>query len=136
MTHIDFLSVGRVKTIHENQIRNYGGRSGIVDENALASAVAQPYAMFGGKHLYESLYMMAAVYLFGLVHNHPFVDGNKRVATVAAIVFLEMNGILFEGEEDELSEFVLKVIAEKVTREEISKFLEARSSLIPLSDPK
>ncbi|MBI3855807.1 MAG: Fic family protein, partial [Planctomycetes bacterium] len=73
-----FLSTESVQRIHEDQIQRYGGSLGIRDMGLLESAVAMPQAGSGGQYFHTDLYEMAAAYLFHLVKNHPFVDGNKR----------------------------------------------------------
>jgi death-on-curing protein len=69
---------------HAHQIANYGGSEGLRDSNLLASAIAQPEASFAGNFLHADLYEMAAAYLFHIVSDHPFIDGNKRVGLEAA----------------------------------------------------
>jgi len=106
---IDFLTLDDVIAIYEDQIERYGGQAGIRDMNALLSAVAMPQATFDGKHLHADIFEMAAAYLFHLVQNHPFVDGNKRAGAVAALVFLDLNGVEVSIDDDRLVEFVLDV---------------------------
>src|SRR5947208_1858403 len=84
----EFLTLHEVLGIHANQIELYGGSLGIRDQGLLEAALAQPEATFGGDYLHHDIYEMAAAYLFHLVQNHPFIDGNKRVGTVAATVVL------------------------------------------------
>ncbi len=86
-----FLTLGEVLEIHRDQIGRYGGAAGIRDLGLLQSALSQPRATFGGEFLHGDLAEMAAAYLFHLVCDHPFVDGNKRVGLVSAIVFLRLN---------------------------------------------
>ena len=87
------LSIGSVREIHAEAIRQFGGLRGIRDENLLASAVLAPQSSFGGKSPYADIVEIAAAYLFYICKNHPFLDGNKRTAMMAAIVFLRFNGI-------------------------------------------
>jgi death-on-curing protein len=75
-----FLTLGEAFAIHANQIEQYGGEPGLRDEGLLRSALAQPEASFGGEWLHTTLAEMAGAYLFHLVKNHAFVDGNKRTA--------------------------------------------------------
>ena len=89
----DFLSVDDVLSLHADQVTLYGGDPGVRDLGLLESAVAQPRASFGGELLHKDLFEMAAAYLFHIVQNHPFLDGNKRTGVVAALVFLDLNGI-------------------------------------------
>ena len=88
--------------IHRDQIDRYGGSPGIRDIKLLESAVATPAAGFGEDYLHTNIYEMAAAYLFHIIRNHPFTDGNKRTGAVAAIVFLMMNGIELHAGEDGL----------------------------------
>lgn len=88
-----FLTLAEVVEVHADQIRRYGGQSGVRNFGLLESALAQPEAWFGGEWLHDGLYEMAAAYAFHLCQNHAFIDGNKRVALAAALVFLELNGI-------------------------------------------
>jgi len=82
-----FLKLQRVLQIHESQIESFGGSSGIRDLGLLKSALAMPQASFGGTYLHADLYEMAAAYLFHIVSNHPFLDGNKRTGTAVALFF-------------------------------------------------
>jgi len=88
-----FLTLEEVIEIHADQITRYGGTAGIQDIMLLQSAVATPQAGFGDQYLHADLFEMAAAYLFHIVQNHPFVDGNKRVGVATALVFLELNQI-------------------------------------------
>lgn len=86
-----FLSVAEVCALHRDQLRLYGGSEGLRDERMLESAVATPAATFDGEFLHEDLFHMAAAYAFHIAENQPFVDGNKRTALNAALVFLDIN---------------------------------------------
>jgi len=89
-----FLSLEEVLEIHRQQIDRYGGASGVRDLSLLESAIAQPQASFSNEFLHASIPAMAAAYLFHICRNHPFVDGNKRVAASAAITFLTIGNRL------------------------------------------
>jgi death-on-curing protein len=123
-----FLTLDEVLTIHADQIERYGGMSGVRDLGLLQSAIAQPQASFSGQLLYSTLFEMAAAYLFHLVKNHPFVDGNKRVGTAAALVFLEMNDIEVTVAEDHLAAFVFDVAQGLKDKLEITNFLRQNVS--------
>jgi len=82
-----------VVELHAMQLARYGGAAGLRDRALLDSAVAQPQASYGGAWLHPDLWTMAAAYLFHLVQNHPFVDGNKRTGLLSALVFLSLNGV-------------------------------------------
>lgn len=104
-----FLTLDEVVEIHRDQIDRYGGTAGIRDLGMLQSALAQPAASFGGQFLHANPFEMAAAYLFHLVQNHPFIDGNKRVGLVSALVFLQMNDQEIQATDDELVTLVIGV---------------------------
>jgi len=106
-----FLRLDEVLLIHRDQIERYGGRPGIRDLGLLQSALAVPEAGIRDRYLHEDLFEMAAAYLFHLVRDHPFVDGNKRVGAVAALVFLSLNGVVMEPTERQL-EKIVRAVAE------------------------
>jgi death-on-curing protein len=122
-----FLTQEEVLLTHETQIARYGGSTGIRDMGLLASALAMPQTSFGGTYLHSDHYEMAAAYLFHIVSNHPFIDGNKRTGTVAALTFLDMNGYWF-GEkdidmlDDALEALVLSVASGETRKDEIATF--------------
>ena len=123
-----FLTLDEVLAIHSDQLARYGGRPGIRDLALLESALAQPSASFGGRMLHADIFEMAAAYLFHIVQNHAFIDGNKRVGTAAAIIFLGLNEIVFNADETELEAFVRDVAQGLATKEEISAFLRKCSN--------
>jgi death-on-curing protein len=88
----EFLTLDDVLKIHERELLRFGGLAGLRDPRLLESAIAQPMATFGGEYLHEDLFGMAAAYLFHIVKNHPFLDGNKRTGFIAALTFLTING--------------------------------------------
>ena len=88
-----FLTFDEVMDIHRDQIERYGGTLGVRDAALLESALAAPQSGFGDQYLHGDLFEMASAYLFHLVQNHPFLDGNKRVGTAAALTFLVLNGV-------------------------------------------
>lgn len=124
----EFLRVDEILRIHQDQIERYGGDASIRDAGLLMSATAMPQASFGGELLHRDLFEMAAAYLFHIVQNHPFVDGNKRTGTVAALVFLAMNEVETEADEDELVEFVLAVAQGEADKPRIAEFLRQHAS--------
>jgi death-on-curing protein len=119
-----YLGIGAVLYLHEQLIRSFGGSLGIRDEGGLKSALARPRSTFGGQPLYPTLLEKAAALLESLCLNHPFVDGNKRVAYAAAGLFLELNGWRLRAETDDAVAFMLDVAAGKRSKEEIRIWLE------------
>jgi len=87
------LTVEIVKEIHSEAILRFGGSDGLRDAALLESAVAAPQASIGGSSPFEDVVEVAGAYLFYLCRNHPFVDGNKRTALGACLVFLRLNGV-------------------------------------------
>lgn len=123
-----FLSLEEVLALHDDQLRRYGGAGGLRDLGLLSSAVAIPKATFGGELLHQSLFETAAAYLFHIARNHPFLDGNKRTALAAALVFLWLNDQEIEAGEDELTELVLGVAEGRVSKAEVAVFLKGHAS--------
>ncbi len=119
---IEFLTLDDVLETHREQIRVYGGSDGLRDAGLLESALAQPSAQFGGVHLHQGLCAMAAAYLFHLVQNHPFMDGNKRVGLEAALLFLEINNFPIQVEDDELIDLVLSTAQGQTSKAAIAEF--------------
>ena len=117
-----FLTLEEALEIHQDQLARYGGTDGNLNHASLESALAQPQASFGGRFLHADVFEMAAAYLFHLAQNHAFADGNKRVATVAAIVFLSLNGYELDADESELENLVLSVARGEVRGDEIAAF--------------
>jgi death-on-curing protein len=87
-----FLSLEEILDLHADQLRLFGGADGIRDRGALEAAVAMPSATFAGSFLHDGVFDMAAAYAFHIAENQPFLDGNKRTALNAALVFLYLNG--------------------------------------------
>jgi death-on-curing protein len=118
------LTVDIVQEIHEVAIGRFGGMSGVRENSLLESAVAAPQATFRGKSPYEDLIEIGAAYLFYLCKNHPFIDGNKRVALGSALLFFRLNGIepIIDGSEWE--ELTLDVASSKLDRQETTDRLQ------------
>jgi death-on-curing protein len=125
-----FLSLAEVLEIHQDQVTRYGGSAGIRDIDLLKSALGMPAATYGGEFLHTDLFEMAAAYLFHLVKNHPFLDGNKRVGAVAALVFLALNAYNFEAPEEDLAEMVLAVARGELDKADVAVFLRRWSNEI------
>lgn len=121
------LSVEAVLALHEEVLRAHGGSPGIRDRALLESAVAAPQASFGGEALIRNAVEMAAAYLFYLCRHHPFVDGNKRTALVACLVFLEANNRLPNPglPADAWEALVIDVAASRIDRDHTTRRLRA-----------
>lgn len=126
-----FLDLDQVLALHADQIARYGGSLGVRDLGLLQSAIAMPRAAFGGQLLHSTLPEMAAAYLFHLVQNHAFVDGNKRIGLATAIAFLGLNDLWLEAAPDELVELVLSVANGKSGKPEIAVFI--REHAVPFT---
>jgi death-on-curing protein len=118
----NFLSLAEILEIHRDQINRYGGDPGIRDLGLLQSALAMPAAGFGGRFVHGDLYEMAAAYLFHIVQNHPFVDGNKRTGVVAALVFLALNGVTIEAVENVFEKVVWAVARGEADKATVAEF--------------
>ena len=101
----------QILLLHEQLIAETGGSSGLRDEGMLDSALNAPFQSFGGEDVYPSLQQKAARLCFGLVKNHPFVDGNKRIGAHVMLVFLALNGIELQHTQTELSDVILQLAA-------------------------
>ena len=128
MAEIRYLNVEAVKVIHEEVLAAHGGSAGLRDNGLLESAVAAPQASFGGEVLIKNAVEIAAAYLYYLCGNHPFVDGNKRTALAACLVFLEGNGLLPDADfqvkdVDSWEMLVLDVASGKLDRDSTTKGL-------------
>jgi death-on-curing protein len=117
------LTVKIVLEIHAEAIARFGGSDGMRDMALLESAVAAPQASFGGRSPYSDLAEVAAAYLFYLCRNHPFIDGNKRAALGACLVFLRLNGIEPKADGAEWEEMTLAVAAGDIDRQQTTKRL-------------
>jgi death on curing protein len=122
---IRFLGLDEVLAIHREQVTRYGGLEGVRDLGLVESAVAAPEASIDAAYLHGTLCEMAAAYLYHLAQNHPFLDGNMRVAAASMFLFLYMNDLEPDCTEDELVELTLGVASGKVTKAEIAVFLGA-----------
>jgi death-on-curing protein len=108
--------------IHEMSLQQHGGRIGIRDEGLLESALARPRQKFA----YDpdtTVFALASAYSFGIVRNHPFLDGNKRTGFVAGILFLELNGYRFLASEESAATAVMELAAGAMDEARYAEFL-------------
>ncbi len=117
-----FLTLDEVLALHADQVRRYGGASGLRDLALLQSAIAMPETTFDGEFLHPSVFEMAAAYLFHIARNHPFVDDNKRTAFMCALVFLGLNGERLEADADELYALIDDTARGNIDKAQVSVF--------------
>ena len=119
-----YLTLEQILEMHAALVEKFGGLQGVRDANLLISAVETPKAAMFGDDLYPTVYDKAAVYLFHIVRNHPFNDGNKRTGFSAAYLFLKANKVRIRFEDEVYEEFVVEVAKGKKTKEEIAYFFK------------
>jgi death on curing protein len=124
---IKFLNKATILTFHQDQLERYGGKEGIRDEKLLESALAQPEASFGGEYVHKDLFHMAAVYGFHLCQNHPFYDGNKRIALIAMYTFLYVNGYQLVADKKSLFAIMMDLAQGNVSKDELRGYLKKNS---------
>ena len=119
------LSKPQIFLLHEQLIAETGGSSGLRDEGMLDSALNAPFQTFGEEDVYPSLQQKAARLCFGLVKNHPFVDGNKRIGAHVMLVFLALNGIELQHTQTELSDVILQLAAGTIQSSDLLSWILA-----------
>ena len=122
-----FVTVEEVIQIHDELVIEFGGLQGIRDMGLLISAIEMPKAMMFGEYLHDSIYDKAAAYLYHIIQNHAFYDGNKRTGSACCLIFLYQNGYENQYDMNKFEEMVCQIADGKVKKEEISKFLSTTS---------
>lgn len=122
-----FLTFAEIIEIHDYQINHFGGSDGLRSVEMLKSAIGMPSSTFSGEYLHPTIPEMAAAYLFHLVENHPFLDGNKRVGAMASLVFLDLNGYEFDATDEEFTDLVMRVASGKMLKSEVVLFFQQHS---------
>ena len=117
------LTVEIVCEIHAGAVAQFGGSDGVRDPAILESAVAAPQATVGGHSPYHDLPEVAAAYLFYLCRNHPFIDGNKRTALGACLVFLRLNGVEPKPDGSDWEDLTMAVASSAIDRTETTRGL-------------
>ncbi len=112
-----YLELKHVMAMHHVLIEKYGGLSGVRDQGLLESALAQPRQCVFGEELFPDVPAKSAAYAFYLSENQPFIDGNKRIATAAALTFLRLNGFDLKLNEEQLYKLIMKLANKGFTRE-------------------
>jgi death on curing protein len=128
---IQFLNLEDVLILHEMQIERYGGATGIRDQGLLESAIAMPQASFGGEFMHKGLFEMAAAYAFHIAENQPFVDGNKRTALAAALVFLDWHQIEVDEPSGELYTAMIQLAERKLDKAGLAQLFQRLSKQVP-----
>ena len=128
---IVYLSVEQIVTLHATQLRHYGGGRGLRYRGALEAAAARPAMTFGGDDLYADVPAKAAALMHFLALNHPFVDGNKRVAAHAAVMFSLINGFGCLATSDELVSVTLDLAKGEVEVEALAIWFRQRLRPLP-----
>lgn len=121
------LKKEQIISIHSLLIKQSGGLDGIRDNNLLESALQSPFQTFAGEELYPTIYKKAACLCFGLVNNHSFIDGNKRIGILAMMTFLELNNMYVECSDKELIQLGLGVASDAITQEELVAWIIAHT---------
>lgn len=124
---INFITVPKVLAIHSYVVKRFGGSQGIRDLGLLEAAVARPQASFSTKHLYKTIFLMAAALFHSIINNHPFIDGNKRTALFSTGIFLKTNKIVLTNQHQVEVEFTVRVTIDDLSVEEIAIWLEDHS---------
>ena len=128
---VQFIPKAVVLIIHADLLQRYGGQPGLRDAGLLDSALAQPKMIFGGKYTHKTLFDKAAAYGFHVRKNHPFTDGNKRVAFVLMDIFLQRNGWEISSTEEEAYEIMIDLASGKLQKSQLSTCLKEHSSKLP-----
>lgn len=121
------ISIAKVIQLHDQLIDRDGGSKGVRDSGGLEAALARPFATFDQQDLYPSAFDKAAAVFESLIINHPFIDGNKRIAYVAMHVLLNLSGIKIQATEDEQYNFVISASTGSIGFDEIKSWLAANS---------
>ena len=121
-----FLSIKQIDLLHLEVLKEFGGADGLRDRGLLESALEMPRATFDGKLLHKNLSAIAAAYLFHTCRNHPFIDGNKRVALGAALIFIEVNGGTIRASDDEFERLTLGVASSEINKDAVTIFFRRR----------
>lgn len=125
---VQFIPDDLVVSIHADLLQRYGGRPGLRDRNLLESALAQPKMTVGGKLLHKTIFEKAAAYGYHICRNHPFIDGNKRVAFILMDIFLQKNGWEFVAPEEEAYSIMMDLAPGKLTKARLVSWVKEHSA--------
>lgn len=129
MPKIVWLLEETLTAIHHRQIAEHGGSEGLRDEGLLLSALARPQNLLAYAEPAPDLASLAAAYAYGIARNHPFVDGNKRTALVAARTFLILNGVDLEATQDDKVLTFLNLAEGTISEEQLADWIRKRIHL-------
>jgi death-on-curing protein len=129
MPQIVWLLEGTLTAIHHRQIAEHGGSEGLRDEGLLSSALARPKNLLAYSEPPPDLASLAAAYAYGIARNHPFIDGNKRVALVAARTFLILNGVDLDATQDDKFLIFLNLAEGAISEKELADWIRNRLQL-------
>lgn len=127
-TEIVFLNLDDVLLLHKLQLEHYGGATGIRDRSLLESAIHMPQASFGGEFVHTNIFEMAAAYAFHIAENQPFVDGNKRTALVAALVFLDWHSLEINDPGEELYQAMIGLAEKRLDKADLAELFQELST--------
>ena len=119
-----YLTKDQIVKLHKVLIETSGGSSGIRDEGMLDSSIKLPLQTFDDRELFPSIIDKATRLAYGLIKNHPFVDGNKRIATHAMLIFLSLNGIKLSYEDEEFIDIILKVASSHSNESDLYQWID------------
>ncbi|MCL4538405.1 MAG: type II toxin-antitoxin system death-on-curing family toxin [Bacteroidetes bacterium] len=128
---VRFIPKELVLRIHADLLQRYGGKSGIRDRNLLESALAQPRVTVGGKLAHKTIFEKAAAYGYHVCKDHPFIDGNKRVAFVLMDIFLQRNGWEIVAREEDAFSVIVDLSSNKLSKTQLASWLKKHSVKLP-----
>ena len=121
-----YLSKDQILLLHDKLIERYGGSYGVRDDGLLDSAVNAPFQSFDGNDFFPTVTDKAVRLCIGLVRNHPFIDGNKRIGALALLTNLDLNKYQFRISNAELSSVILDLAAGKINDEYLLQWVMDR----------
>jgi death-on-curing protein len=127
---VNYPSEKEILVMHARIIEETGGAHGVRDMNLFVSSCNRSKMIFGGKELYPDVHKKAATYVESFIMNHVFIDGNKRTGIIASARFLFLNSYELTADNKEIENFALSVVVDKLTLEQIAKWIKENSSSI------
>lgn len=115
----------QILQFHDFVLQQHGGLHGVREPGYLDLIIEKPFTDYFGEEQYPGIFMKAAVYWHGIATSHCFSDGNKRTATMTALVFLELNDVALKANDDELFEIAIRVATSEISLQELAKWIES-----------